>query len=78
FGRVRGGQNSYVEMQERCHEEIGKGYGWERDEEGNNAKNRAKAQWEAEQLKQEFETEKTKLTKELTEEKDRLTAEVQP
>ncbi|WP_330403313.1 hypothetical protein, partial [Clostridioides difficile] len=65
-------------MQDRFHEEIGKGYGLERGEVGSNAKHRTKAQWEAEQLKQEFETEKTKLSKELTEEKDRLTAEVQP
>lgn len=78
FWRVRGGQTSYSQMQDRFHEEIGKGYGLERGEVGSNAKHRTKAQWEAEQLKQEFETEKTKLSKELTEEKDRLTAEVQP
>ncbi|PBG43277.1 plasmid recombination protein, partial [Clostridioides difficile] len=65
-------------MKDRFDGEIGKGYGLERGEVGSNAKHRTKAQWEAEQLKQEFETEKTKLSKELTEEKDRLTAEVHP
>ena len=74
FWRVRGGQTSYSQMQDRFHEEIGKRYGLERGEVGSNAKHRTKAQYEAEQLKQEFETEKAKLS----EEKDKLTAEVQP
>ena len=74
FWRVRGGQTSYSQMQDRFHEEIGKRYGLERGEVGSNAKHRTKAQYEAEQLKQEHEAEKAKLS----EEKDRLTAEVQP
>lgn len=74
FWRVRGGQTSYSQMQDRFHEEIGKRYGLERGEVGSNAKHRTKAQWEQEQLQEQFKAEKAKLS----EEKDRLTAEVQP
>ena len=74
FWRVRGGQTSYSQMQDRFHEEIGKKYGLERGEVGSNAKHRTKAQWEAEQLQEQFTAEKAKLS----EEKDRLSAEVQP
>lgn len=63
FWRVRGGQNSYSQMQDRFHEQIGKQYGLERGEVGSDKQHRTKNQWEQEQL---------------TAEKERLTAEVKP
>ena len=63
FWRVRGGQNSYSQMQDRFHEQIGKQYGLERGEVGSDKQHRTKNQWEQEQL---------------TAEKERLTAEVTP
>lgn len=70
FWRVRGGQTSYSQMQDRFHEEIGKGYGLERGEVGSNAKHRTKAQWEAEQINEQ--------KAELIKEKDAIVAEVEP
>lgn len=63
FWRVRGGQSSYRQMQDRFHKEVGKLYGLERGEIGSDREHRTKNQFEAEQLKAE---------------KERLTAEVKP
>lgn len=63
FWRVRGGQTSYSQMQDRFHEQIGERYGLERGEVGSDKQHRTKNQWEQEQL---------------TAEKEKLTAEVTP
>ncbi|PBG44190.1 plasmid recombination protein, partial [Clostridioides difficile] len=71
FWRGRGGQTTNSQMQDRFHEEIGKGYGLERGEVGGNAKHLTKAQWEADQLKQELAHQNNKLSKDLTQDQDR-------
>lgn len=61
FWRVRGGQISYRQMQDRFHEMVGEQYGLERGEVGSDRQYRTKNQWEQEQLQ----SEKTKLTEEV-------------
>lgn len=61
FWRVRGGQHSYSQMQDRFHEEIGQEYNLGRGEVGSDKKHRTKNQWEQEQLQ----AEKAKLTAEV-------------
>lgn len=53
FWRVRGGQHSYRQMQDRFQESIGKRYGLERGEVGSDREYTRTAQFKAEQLKQE-------------------------
>lgn len=54
FWRVRGGQTSYSQMQDRFHEQIGKGYGLERGEVGSDKVHRTKNQWEKQKLETEI------------------------
>lgn len=54
FWRVRGGQHSYRQMQDRFHERIGKQYGLERGEVGSDREYKRTAQFKAEQIKQEI------------------------
>ncbi len=55
FWRVRGGQNSYSQMQDRFHEKVGKAYDLERGEVGSDKVHRTKNEWEKEQLLKEKE-----------------------
>lgn len=55
FWRVRGGQTSYSQMQDRYHEQVGSRYGLGRGEVGSDKVHRTKNQWEQEQLKAEKE-----------------------
>ncbi len=50
FWRVRGGQTSYSQMQDRFHEQVGKAYNLERGEVGSDKVHRTKNEWEKEQL----------------------------
>ena len=62
FWRVRGGQSSYRQMQDRFYNEVSKKYGLERGELGSDRQHLTKAQWEQQQLINE----KEKLTAEVT------------
>ena len=54
FWRVRGGQTSYSQMQDRFHNEIGQRYDLERGEVGSNKKHQTKHEWETKQMKSEI------------------------
>ena len=51
--RVRGGQTSYSQMQDRYHKEVGQKYDLERGEVGSNKKHQTKHEWEMQQMKSE-------------------------
>ena len=53
FWRVRGGQTSYSQMQDRYHKEVGQKYDLERGEVGSNKKHQTKHEWEMQQMKSE-------------------------